>query len=193
MGSPVTERGRYDVEGPVHTVTIADDFYMGKYEVTQAQWLALMEAWPTPEVQPSETYGLGGNYPAYYISWVQVQAFIGALNAYIAESGQGPLIVRLPSEAEWEYACRAGAQTRFFFGDSLDCDDNLQNCSAGTLPGLRGDYMWYGGNNEPDMTKEVGQKLPNPFGLYDMHGNVAELCEDDYWFEGYTKIGRAHV
>jgi len=187
MGSPDTERGRWLSEGPLHTVNIGYDFDMGKYEVTQKQWLALMGSWPDTTKNPdyeSGKYGRGDSHPMYYVSWNDVKNFITALNTHIANTGQGPLTVRLPFEAEWEYACRAGTQTRFFFGDSLGCDDENEDCAAGTLPGNRSDYMWYRGSS-PDSSKPVGIKLPNQFGLYDMSGNVYEWCEDD-WHNNYT-------
>ncbi len=182
MGSPDTERSQRPYERPVHTVNIAYDFHMGKYEVTQKQWLAVMGSWPG--IAPSSDLGFGDNFPAYYIAWNDAKNFITALNMHIANTGQGPLTVRLPSEAEWEYACRAGTQTRFFFGDSLECNDDMEDCAAGVLPGNRSDYMWYNGNNassgQPGFgSKPVGTKLPNQFGLYDMHGNIWEWCEDD--------------
>ena len=183
MGSPDTERSRSSDEGPVHTVNIAYSFYMGKTELTQKQWLAVMGSWPG--TAPSSSYGVGDNYPAYYISWNDCQNFITALNQHITNTGQGPATFRLPSEAEWEYACRAGTQTRFFFGDSLTVDDLATDGPAGTLPGNRSDYMWFGANNSPYGTKPVGTKLPNQFGLYDMSGNVWEWCQD-YWHGDYT-------
>ena len=183
MGSPNTERSRYSYEGPVHTVTINSAFSMGRCELTQKQWLALMGSWPGPP--PSSTYGAGDNYPAYYVSWNDAQNFITALNTHVTSTGQGPATYRLPSEAEWEYACRAGTQTRFFFGDSLSVDDNRTDGPAGTLPGNRSDYMWFGYNNDPNGTKQVGTKWPNQFGLYDMSGNVAEWCQD-WWHVDYT-------
>jgi len=203
MGSPDTERGRWSSEGPVHTVNIGYDFFMGKYEVTQAQWLAVMGSWPDSTYNPdmdNGKFGRGDNYPAYFISWNDVKNFITALNTHIANTVQGPLTVRLPSEAEWEYACRAGTQTRFFFGDSLDCDDENEDCAAGALPGNRSDYMWYSGNNAiPGQTgygsKPVGMKKSNQFGLYDTHGNLWEWCEDDrHWdYKGAPVHGNAWV
>lgn len=104
-------------EDPQHPVTLAYGFWMGKYEITQQQWLAVRGSWP--QFAPSATYGIGDTYPAYWISWNDAKDFITSLNAHIVSSGQGPLTVRLPSEAEWEYACRAGTQTRFYWGDDL--------------------------------------------------------------------------
>jgi formylglycine-generating enzyme required for sulfatase activity len=167
MGSPDTELSHDSLEAPVHTVTIDYDFYMGKYELTQAQWWALMQYWPI-----SRTYGASDDLPVYGVSWNDAKDFIAALNNHIGATGQGPLTVRLPSEAEWEYSCRAGTQTRFFFGDSLGageyCDDD----------GIRSQYMWFCGDGSPSGAKEVGTKLPNAFGLYDMPGSIWEWCED---------------
>ncbi len=189
MGAPDTERSRDSDEGPLHTVNINYDYYMGKYELTQQQWLAVMGSWPG--AMPSD-YGTGDNYPAYYISWNDCQNFITALNNHISSTGQGPANFRLPSEAEWEYACRAGTQTRFFFGNSLSVDDYSTDGPAGTLPGNRSDYMWFGFNENQNTngiygsgSHPVGIKLPNQFGLYDMSGNVWERCQD-YGHSDYT-------
>ena len=155
-------------EKPVHPVWIGHDFYMGVTEVTQAQWLAVMGGWAGSP--PDATYGVGENHPAYYVSWNDVAGaggFLEKINSYLTTSGQAvagkPL--RLPSEAEWEYACRGGKQTAYSYGATAD-----------------GAYMWYNVNNSPSGSKPVGQKLPNPFGLYDMHGNVYEWCQD--WYHG---------
>lgn len=190
MGSPGTERSRHTDEGPVHNVTIGYGLYMGKYEVTQKQWLALVGGWPDSTLRPNATNGLGDGYPAYYVSWNDALNFITALNAHVTRTGQGPAVFRLPSEAEWEYACRARATTRFYFGDSLSVDDLATDGAAGTLPGSRSHYMWFGANNgaagSPQYgSKVVGTKLPNPFSLYDMSGNVLEWCQD-WYHDNYT-------
>lgn len=155
-------------EQPVRTVNIDYSFYMGKYEITQAQWQAVMGS------NPAHSYGVGNDYPVYYVSWLditQTNGFLDRLNAL----GQGTF--RLPSEAEWEYACRAGTTTRFSFGDST-----CQSSSCG--PCELSQYGWFCGNNTPEGTKRVGQFLPNAFGLYDVHGNVWEWCLD-YWHNNY--------
>jgi len=185
MGRYPGEANSYAEEDPQHPVTLLYGFWMGKYEITQQQWLAVQGSWPG--AAPSSTYGLGNTYPAYNVSWNDTKNFITSLNTHIVSSGQGPLTVRLPSEAEWEYACRAGTATRFYFGDSLGCDGLCTDCAAGVLPGNRTDYMWYCGNNSPNGSKPVGGKTGNAFGLYDISGNVYEWCEDDY-HSSYTGV-----
>ena len=156
MGSPDSELSRDANEGPQHQVTITKPFYMGKYEVTQAQWQAVMGN--NPE------YWAGNNLPVETVSWDDCQTFIQKLNAL----GQGKY--RLPTEAEWEYACRAGTTTRFYWGDDL----NYTEISK---------YAWYM-DNSANMPHEVGTKLPNPWNLYDMYGNVGERCLD--WYGNYS-------
>lgn len=182
MGRYPEEEGGYSNEDPQHTVTLEQGFWMGKYEITQKQWLAVMGSWPS--IEPSLGYGMGDSYPAYFISWDDAKQFITLLNAYIADTQQGPAMMRLPSESEWEYACRAGTSTRYFFGDSSECGSQCEDCNTDVLPGIRTDYMWYCANNTLVGTKPVGSKLPNQFGLYDMSGNVYEWCEDD-WHANY--------
>jgi len=171
MGSPDTERSRGADEGPVHEVTIDNDFHMSETEITQAQWEAVMGY--VPGVGPT---AIGNTYPAFSITWDDCQAFIETLNRL----GKGDF--RLPSEAEWEYACRAGTTTRFYFGDSLDCGDICEDCNrikGGSFGDLRSHYLWYCFNSmgRPNPVKQL---LPNSFGLYDMAGNVAEWCRDPY-------------
>lgn len=173
MGSPESERGRSKDEGPVHRVEIGYEFHMGRYPVTQSQWEAVMGS------NPAKRYGIGPDYPVYYVSWDDCQEFLRRLNRL----GKG--YFRLPSEAEWEYAARAGTRSRYFFGDSLEADDECEYTAQSENP-KRSDYLWYCGNNSPAGTpgysaKRVGSKLPNPFGLFDMSGNLWEWCLDAYY------------
>jgi formylglycine-generating enzyme required for sulfatase activity len=150
-------------EKPVHRVKIEKPFYMGKYEVTQAQWKAIMGARSRPSLRS------GDNLPVEQVSW-------DAAREFCAKAGGG---LRLPTEAEWEYACRAGSATNWFFGD----DEKLL-----------GEYAWYKTNSDV-RTHEVGQKKPNGWGLYDMAGNVAEWCQDTYQktYRGAPDDGRAWI
>jgi len=165
MGSPDSEPGRSVQEGPQREVTISRRFWLGKYEITQKQWVVVMGS------NPSHFSGWGANHPVENISWYEVQSFIHALNESAGDS-----LYRLPTEAEWEYACRAGTTTRWSFGD-----DESQ----------LGDYAWYDDNAcavGACYPHEVGTKLPNPWGLYDMHGNVSEWCQD--WQGDYSSGSR---
>jgi beta-lactamase regulating signal transducer with metallopeptidase domain len=140
-----------------HPVDIKHDLYVGKYEITQAQWLAVMGGWPGKK--PKKSIGAGNNCPAYYVSGNDCQEFAAKLNKLIKRGN-----FRLPSEAEWEYACRAGSNTRWCYGN-----DEHQ----------LGKYAWYGQNSTPGGCMPVGEKLPNAWGLHDMHGNVWEHCADE--------------
>ncbi|MGE3536009.1 MAG: formylglycine-generating enzyme family protein [Candidatus Tectimicrobiota bacterium] len=143
------ENGDSD-ERPVHQVTISKAFYLGKYEVTQAQWQAVMGK--NPSLFTGEA-----NRPVDQITWEDTQAFLARLNAM-----EGRNLYRLPTEAEWEYAARAGSSTIFPFGNDAK---------------QLGDYAWYRGNSE-HKTHPVGQKKPNAWGFYDMIGNVWEWVRD---------------
>jgi len=159
MGSPTNEVDRWDSEGPQTDVIISRGFWMGKYEVTQGEYLAVMGE--HPEFFTGDT-----NRPVDMVSWFDATNYCGRLTRRELEAGRIPTncVYRLPTEAEWEYACRGWTSTRFSHGDDPGYT-NLTN------------YAWYV-SNSGGHTHPVGQKLPNPWGLYDMHGNVNEWCQD---------------
>lgn len=147
MGSPSTEHGRFDDE-PVRKVTLTKGFWLGKYEVTQKQWLSVMRT------NPSRFAGM--SRPVDGVSWVDCGMFIRRVNAQLGG------LARLPTEAEWEYACRAGS------------------VSAVAGSGVIEEMAWYDANSE-EQTHDVGRNKPNAWGFYDMHGNVLEWCADWYF------------
>lgn len=147
-------------EKPVHEVTLTAPFYVGVYEVTQEQYERVMGT------NPSSFKGRAKN-PVENVSWKAAVEFCGKLSAMRAEKSSGR-VYRLPSEAEWEYACRSGTTTAF----SFDTD-----------PAQLGDYAWFK-DNSGRSTHPVGKKQPNGWGLYDMHGNVWEWCQD--WKTDYS-------
>jgi len=148
MGSPPDEADRQPDEGPQHRVTL-DAFLIAKTEVTQAQWQKVMGSNPSH-------FKKGGDLPVEQVSWDDCQEFC-------RKTG-----LRLPTEADWEMACRAGTTTRFCFGDA---EADL------------GQYAWYL-SNAAGKTHPVGQKKPNAWGIHDMHGNVFEWCQDG-WHGNY--------
>ena len=172
MGSPSSEKGRAGDEGPVRRVQITKPFYMGKYEVTQVQWKAVMGA--TVRQQRTKAapglplYGVGSDYPIYWVSWDEAIAFCNKL-------GSG---FRLPTEAEWEYACRAGSDTRFHYGDDPNCSQ-LGQYAWYEDNSVNAELAWYEYEDDRGRTAHhVGRKKPNAWGLYDTHGNLAEWCAD---------------
>jgi formylglycine-generating enzyme required for sulfatase activity len=166
MGSPYGESGRKKDETQ-HGVTLTKGFYMQTTEVTQGQWESVMGTRPW---SGSKYVRDSANNPAVYISWNDCQEFIRRLN-----QKEGTSKYRLPTEAEWEYACRAGSTTSFYFGESHS---------------ILGNYAWYR-SNAWDVGEKyahtVAQKQPNAWGLYDMPGNVWEWCQD--WYEENYSAG----
>jgi formylglycine-generating enzyme required for sulfatase activity len=152
MGSPASEEGRNRDE-TLRQVVIADGFYMMTTPVTQKQWKIVMGQ------NPSNFNKLGGESPVENVSWLEAQEFIQKLN-----KAEEVNLYRLPTEAEWEYACRAGTRTRYFFGN----DESKLS-----------DFAWYKDNSN-NTTHPVAVKEPNAWGLYDMLGNVWEWCQDSY-------------
>ncbi len=165
MGSPADEEEHSEDEGPLHEVTFSQGFWMEKYAVTQAQW--------RKEVGNAPSFFKGSErLPVENISWNDCQRFIKRLK------GTGEGLFRLPSEAEWEYACRAGTITPFHFGETISTDQANYD----------GDYS-YGPGKEGlcrGKTTPVGSFPANPWGLHDMHGNVWEWCQD-WYHDSYTR------
>jgi formylglycine-generating enzyme required for sulfatase activity len=183
MGSPSNEVDRSTIEGPQMMVTISRGYWMGKYwmgkcELTQEDYLAVVGENPSyfngdrsGPPDNDQDYGIDLTRPVEQVSWHDATNYCARLTAQERIAGRIPTnsVYRLPTEAEWEYACRAGAATRFHYGDDPGYT-NLTN------------YAWYFDNSDL-MTQPVGQLLPNAWGLYDMAGNVWEWCRD--WYGAY--------
>ena len=167
MGAPESEKDSIEDERPQHQVTISKDFYLGKYEVTQGQWQSLMGS------NPSYFNNCGDNCPVENVSWDDVQEFIRKLNA----KGEGTY--RLPTEAEWEYSCRAG--TTGEYAGNLDEMAWYYNNAGDRI--LNEEWTQEKLKSNNNRTHKVGTKQPNSWGLYDMHGNVFEWVED--WYSKY--------
>jgi len=167
MGSPQSDPGRMDQE-ILHRVILTQSFHLGQTEVTQGQWKTVMDTTPWEE---ESNVRQGDDYPAVLVNWNDAVEFCRKL------SEKEGVQYRLPTEAEWEYACRAGTTTVYSFGDD---------------PSPLGEYSWYSENvreTGENHVHIVGQKKPNPWGLYDIHGNVWEWCQDwvgPYPYEAVT-------
>jgi len=185
MGSPSNELYRSAEEGPVTRVTITRDFWLGKHEVTRAQYEAIMGPTPDPDAKNKEKRGVAPKpepgadkfrYPIVNVSWDQAMEFCAKLTDRERAAGRLPAALKytLPTEAQWEYACRAGATTRHYLGDN---DEDLEKIAwfvKTTGPFNRSDIP---------VLHQVGRKKPNAWGLHDMLGNVREWVLD--WYSPY--------
>jgi formylglycine-generating enzyme required for sulfatase activity len=167
-----TDDEPYSSELPTHSVTLSS-FYIGKYEITQKEWLDVMGSWPG--TAPSSSYGAGDNYPAYFVSWNDIVGTSGSSqvingityysNGFIYKLNQMTgKQYRLPTEAEWEYAARGGASSQGYKYSGSNTVDNV---------------AWYS-SNSGYKAHAVGTKQANELGIYDMSGNVYEWCADRY-------------
>jgi formylglycine-generating enzyme required for sulfatase activity/rubredoxin len=180
MGSPASEKERYDQEGPQHQVTISKAFYMGKYQVTQKEWMAVMGSNPSN--------WKGDDLPVEQVSWLDVIDYCnkrsvneGLMPAYTEDRNtvtwnKNAIGYRLPTEAEWEYACRAGTSTPFSTGSNITTEQANYDGNYPYNGNIKGRYL--------QKPWSVGSGTPNGWGLYDMHGNVYEWCWD--WYGSYS-------
>ena len=172
MGSPENEPNRSSQESPHHEVTV-EPFFMGRYPITQIQWQFVAELMPrvNRELRPSPSRFSGSTRPVERVSWDEAVEFCARLSAHTRRT------YRLPSEAEWEYACRAGTTTPFHFGETITPELANYDGTKTYNDGSKGEYR-------KSTTSVEHFEIANPFGLCDMHGNVFEWCQD-YWHSNY--------
>jgi formylglycine-generating enzyme required for sulfatase activity len=177
MGSPTTEAGRQSDREDEHNVSLTKGFYLGKYEVTQAQYIAVTGT------NPSEFNATGnGNRPVEKVNWTEAVAFCTQLTTQEQAAGRLPAgwAYVLPTESQWEYACRAGTTTAYSWGT--------------TIASSNANYNWDGEANDGNdfkQTRDVGQYAANPWGFFDMHGNVWEWTAD--WYQAAYPSGNPVV
>ena len=177
MGSPASEPERLSDEGPV-TVKLTRGFWMSQYEVTQEEWQSVMVTTITDQKTKGgrgNSFGEGARYPMYYVSHNEATEFCRELTDSERSAGHLPAAweYRLPTEAQWEYACRAGTKTATAFGNSLSSTQaNVDGNNRPYNGAAKGPYL--------EKTTVVGSYKANAWGLYDMHGNVGEWCRDWY-------------
>jgi len=177
MGTPETEKDSYPRERPQHQVKVGP-FYIGKYQVTQAQWGAVAKlAKIERDLNPDPSRFKGENRPVERVSWEDAVEFCARLAQATGKE------YRLPSEAEWEYACRGGTRTPFHYGETITSDLANYDGNSTYAEEAAGEYR--------RETTPVGSFPPNSFGIYDMHGNVLEWCADPWHdnYEGAPKDG----
>jgi formylglycine-generating enzyme required for sulfatase activity len=180
MGSPTTEAGRQSDREDEHNVTLTKGFYLGKYEVTQAQYQAVMTGnTDSLSVTPSQ-WPNNPNRPVEKVSWADAQIFLTRLNAQQSANIPAGWAYVLPTESQWEYACRAGTSTTYSWGNDINSS--------------RANYNWDGGANDGNdfkQTRDVGQYAANPWGFFDMNGNVWEWTAD--WYQAAYPTGNPVV